>query len=236
VPANDLEPTMRLLVLGGTQFLGRHLVEHALAEGHDVTLFNRGRTGTTLFPGVRRLVGDRRADGDVAGLTALATGTWDAVFDFSGFLPRQVAATAGLLGPRIGHYVFMSSIAVYPRTSQAGRTEDAETAALPAGIGEPDRSTAETYGPLKAACERAVEAACPGRGTSVRSGLVIGPGDRFGAFPRWALAMAGTGPVPCAARPDQPLQVTDVNMVRSSSNRATAATMACSSCRANRLW
>jgi 2'-hydroxyisoflavone reductase len=201
---------MRLLVLGGTQFLGRHVVERALGEGHDVTLFNRGRTKPTLFSGVRRLVGDRTPDGDPAGLTALATGTWDAAFDFSGFLPRQVAATAQLLAPRVGHYVFMSSIAVYPRTSQAGRTEDAETAVLPADIGEPDTFTAQTYGPLKAACERIVDAACPGRATSVRAGLVIGPGDRFGAFPSWAIAMAGTGTVPCAARPDQPLQVTDV--------------------------
>lgn len=200
---------MRLLVLGGTRFLGRHLVEHARAQGHDVTLFHRGRTGTELFPGVRRLVGDRTADGDPAGLAALAAGTWNAAFDFSGFLPRQVAATAGLLAPRVGHYVFMSSIAVYPRSARAGRTEDAETSPPPAG-GAPETFTADTYGPLKAACERAAEAACPGRATAVRSGLVIGPGDPFGAFGSWARAMAGTGEVPCAARPGQPLQTTDV--------------------------
>jgi 2'-hydroxyisoflavone reductase len=201
---------VRLLVLGGTNYIGRHLVEHALAAGHHSTLFNRGLTGTELFPGVARLVGDRTTDGDPAGLAALATGSWDAAFDFSGFLPRQVAATARLLAPRIGHYTFMSSIAVYPHTSQPGRTEDGQTRTLPPSTCEPDAFTADTYGPLKAACERAAEAACPGRATSIRAGLVIGPGDPFGAFPSWALAMAGDDPVPCAARPDQPVQVTDV--------------------------
>jgi len=182
-------------MLGGTKYIGRYVVEDALAAGHDVTLFHRGRTGQGLFPGVPRLVGDR--DGDLAALT---TGTWDAVPDFSGFVPGQVTASAELLAPRAGHYVFMSSIAVYPRSSQAGRTEDAETRTAP-----PDE-----YGPLKAACERAAEAAMPGRTTAVRAGLVIGPGDPFGAFPSWATAMAGDGVVPCAARPEQPLPTTDV--------------------------
>jgi 2'-hydroxyisoflavone reductase len=200
-----MEATMNLLILGGTGFLGRHLAERALAAGHRLTLFHRGRTGKDLFPDVPRLIGDRTT-GDLA---ALATGTWDAVFDFSGFLPARVGATARLLAPRIGHYVFMSSIAVYPRTSRAGRTEDAETRPLPPGLDDPQTFTADTYGPLKAACERVAEAACPGRVTSIRAGLVTGPGDPFAAFPAWALAMAGTGDVPCAARPDQPLQVTD---------------------------
>ena len=193
---------MRVLILGGTKYLGRHLAEHALRAGHDVTLFNRGRTGTGLFPGVPRLIGDRTADGDEAGLTALTTGTWDRVFDFSGFHPRQVAATAGLLAPRIGQYIFMSSIAVYPRSARAGRSEDAPLLPPAAGDGE--------YGNLKVACEQAAEEALPGRATSVRAGLISGPGDPFGAFTSWALAMAGAGVVPCAARPSQPVQVTDV--------------------------
>ncbi|MFI5933506.1 NAD-dependent epimerase/dehydratase family protein [Actinoplanes sp. NPDC051494] len=186
---------MRLLMLGGTKYIGRYVVEDALAAGHDVTVFHRGRTGKDLFPEVPRLVGDR--DGD---LSALTTGTWDAVLDFSGFEPGEVTATAELLAPRAGHYVFMSSIAVYPPSSQAGRTEDAETITSPA----------DAYGPLKAACERAAEAAMPGRSTAIRAGLVIGPGDPFGAFCAWAIAMAGAGEVPCAARPEQPLQTTDV--------------------------
>lgn len=196
---------MRLLILGGTKYLGRHLAEHALAEGHDVTLFHRGQTGADLFPGVPRLIGDRTTPD---GLAALDTGMWDAVADFSGFLPRQVAATAGLLAPRIGHYVFMSSIAVYPRSSTPGRTENTPTRPAPPDLEAP--FTDQTYGPLKAACERAAEAACPGRSTAIRAGLVIGPGDPFGAFASWAVAMGGDGPVPCAARPGQPVQVTDV--------------------------
>jgi 2'-hydroxyisoflavone reductase len=185
---------MRMLILGGTNYLGRHLAEYALAAGHEVTLFHRGRTGTGLLPGVPRLIGDRNGD-----LAALETGTWDAAYDFSGFHPNQVAATAGLLAPRIGHYVFMSSVAVYPHSPEAGRTEQATL--LPPG---------ESYGAQKVACEQAAEAAMPGRSSSVRSGLIVGPGDPFAAVPAWALAMAGAGPVPCAARPDQPLQVTDV--------------------------
>jgi 2'-hydroxyisoflavone reductase len=177
---------VRVLILGGTKYLGRH----------------RGRTGRGLFPGVPRLLGDRTADGDPAGLTALGTGTWDTVFDFSGFHPRQVAATAGLLAPRIGQYVFMSSIAVYPHSAEAGRSEDARL--LPTEPGD------DGYGNLKVACEHAAEAAVPGRATSVRAGLISGPSDPFGAFTSWALAMAGTGVVPCAARPAQPVQVTDV--------------------------
>ena len=183
---------MRLLVLGGTSFLGRHLTEHALALGHHVTLFNRGRTRPELFPGVPRLTGDR--DGE---LSALAAGTWDAVYDFSGFTTDQVTATAGLLAPRIGQYVFMSSIAVYPRVARPGMTEE---------IADPG----DEYGRGKADSERAAEAACPGRTTSIRAGLVIGPGDPWRAFPQWALAMAGDGTVRCGARPDQPLQFTDV--------------------------
>lgn len=151
---------MRVLILGGTKYLGCHLAEQALQAGHDVTLFNRGRTGTELFPGVPRLIGDRTVDGDPAGLTALGTGSWDTVFDFSGFHPRQVAATAGMLAPRIGQYVFMSSIAVYPASAEAGRTEDAPLL--------PPESDDGEYGNLKVACEREAEAAMPGRATFVR--------------------------------------------------------------------
>jgi 2'-hydroxyisoflavone reductase len=194
---------MRLLMLGGTQFIGRYTVESALAAGHHVTLFHRGRTGAGLFPGVTRLLGDRSGDG----LAALAHGSWDAVFDFSGFLPGQVGASARLLADRVGQYVFMSSIAVYPHTAESGRPETSVT--LPPGP-DADSFTGETYGPLKVACERVAEAAFPGRTTVIRAGLVVGPGDRFEAFTTWAIAMAGSGEVRCAARPGQPLQFTDV--------------------------
>lgn len=204
---------MRMLILGGTGFLGRHLAHLAIAEGHHVTLFNRGRTAPGLFPEAAHLVGDR--DGDLLSLFSArrrpgGPGTWEAVFDFSGFLPAQVRRSAGLLATHAAHYTFMSSIAVYPRSPEHGRTERAPVRRLPDGTPEPDHFTADTYGPLKADCEREVAHAFPGRSTRIRAGLVTGPGDPFGAFPGWALAMAGDGTVPCAARPGQPLQVTDV--------------------------
>lgn len=111
---------MRLLVLGGTKFLGRQVVQTALDCGHEVAMFNRGRTNPELFPQVRRLVGDR--DGD---LNTLRDGEWDGVVDFSGFLPGQIETVAKVLAGRFGHYVFMSSIAVYAHLDQPGLTEDA---------------------------------------------------------------------------------------------------------------
>src|SRR4051795_10936713 len=99
---------MRILVLGGTQFVGRHVVDSALERGHEVTLFNRGKTRPELFPEVEKLHGDR--DGN---LTALEGRSWDAVIDTSGYVPRVVKASAALLGPNVGQYVFISTISVY---------------------------------------------------------------------------------------------------------------------------
>ena len=111
---------MRLLVLGGTKFLGRAVVDAALARGHEVTLFNRGETAPDLYPELERLTGDR--DGDLA---ALEGGEWDAVVDTSGYVPRIVRASAELLEPRAGRYLFVSSISVYADHSRPGRSEDA---------------------------------------------------------------------------------------------------------------
>src|SRR5919198_1834923 len=116
---------MRLLVLGGTLFLGRHVVEAASARGHDVTLFNRGRTNPALFPEAEHLRGDR--DGD---LTALAGRDWDAVVDPSGYVPRVVRASADLLAPAVGHCTFVSSISVYRDFREAGIAEDYPLAEL----------------------------------------------------------------------------------------------------------
>src|ERR687893_2316790 len=109
---------MKLLILGGTVFLGRHLVEAALARGHAVTLFNRGRHGADLFPEIERLRGDR--DGD---LSALRGRSWDAVVDTSGYFPRVVAASARALAGRVEHYTFVSSASVYADFSRPGTTE-----------------------------------------------------------------------------------------------------------------
>src|SRR4051794_26693131 len=160
---------MRLLVLGGTQFLGRHVVESALARGHEPTLFNRGQTHPELFPGVERLVGDR--DGDLA---ALEPGAWDAVVDTSGYVPRVVRQSAELLAPRVRRYLFVSTISVYADVSQPGVDEDAPVAQLE----EPtEEHRGPAYGPLKALCEGVVREVYGDRATIVRPGLIVGPWD-----------------------------------------------------------
>ena len=177
---------MKVLVLGGTVFLGRHLVEAALERGHQVAMFNRGRSNPELFPDVERLVGDR--DGDLA---ALDGGAWDAVVDLSGFLPRQVRAVAERLGDRAGHYTFLSSVSVY-RIDQYDKSEDAPVLELEdPGSEEVNRD----YGALKALCERTAEGLYPGRVLNVRSGLIAGPHDPTNRFTYWPLRVARGGEV-----------------------------------------
>jgi 2'-hydroxyisoflavone reductase len=185
---------MKLLVLGGTIFLGRHVVQAALARGHAVTLLNRGRHGATLFPQVERLVGDR--DGD---LSALAGRAFDAVIDCSGYTPEQVTRSAQALGDRAGHTVFVSSISAY-----AGFAPDKvydETAPLAAGH--------EGYGALKARAEEALQAACPGRAAIVRPGLIVGPHDPTNRFTYWPTRVARGGAVLAPGRPERPVQFID---------------------------
>jgi 2'-hydroxyisoflavone reductase len=192
---------MRLLVLGGTQFLGRHVVESALARGHEVTIFNRGQTHPELFPGVERLIGDR--DG---GLSALEQGEWDAVVDTSGYVPRLVRASAELLEPRVGRYLFVSSISVYADVSQPGVDEDSP-------VGQLEEETEEyrgpAYGPLKALCEQAVEGLYGERATIVRPGLIVGPWDPTGRFTYWPARIAAGGDVLAPEPRDAAVQVID---------------------------
>ncbi len=203
---------MKLLVLGGTRFLGRHVVAAALARGHAVTTFTRGRTPQPADPRVTALVGDR--DPRVAaGLAALADGEWDGVVDTSGYVPRIVDAGAALLHARIGRYLFVSSVSVYANTDRAGLDESAALAPL----ADPDtEDVLPHYGALKAACERALQARVGTRATLVRPGLIVGPcdgTDRFGYWvARFALpALLGDRPpravVP--APPERPLQFID---------------------------
>ncbi len=203
---------MRLLILGGTRFLGRHVVDAALARGHAVTTFTRGRQ-PDHWPGVvAALTGDRDpANG--AGLSALAHGTWDAAIDTCGYVPRIVRASAGLLAPRVGRYVFVSSISVFADASRPGLDE-----ASPVGVLE-DPATEEIgkhYGPLKAACERVVSDVCGPRALNVRPGLIVGPHDptdRFGYWvarfvhPRLLGERAAAAVVPLPA--ERPIQLVD---------------------------
>jgi 2'-hydroxyisoflavone reductase len=195
---------MRLLVLGGTVFLGRHVVEAALSRGHEVTLFNRGQTRPDLFPEVERLKGDRNAD-----LAALEGRTWDAVFDPSAFLPRQVRATAAALSGSVGHYTFVSSISVYP-IEQSDKSETAPGATIQDP--ESDDVTAG-YGALKALCEGALDEALPGRVLNVRAGLLIGPHDPSNRFTYWPVRVARGGEVLAPGDPEAPCQIIDARDV-----------------------
>jgi 2'-hydroxyisoflavone reductase len=194
---------MKLLILGGTAYLGRHAVEAALARGHEVTLFNRGRTNPDLFPQVERLRGDR--DGDLA---ALEGRRWDAVLDTSGYLPRVVRASCELLRDAIGHYTFISSISAYADSTKSGITEDDALAPLPDG--SPEEVTGETYGPYKALCEREVAAAFLERCAIVRAGLIFGPHDKTERSGYWPMRVAEGGEVLAPGRPERPIQLVDV--------------------------
>jgi 2'-hydroxyisoflavone reductase len=196
---------MRVLVLGGTRFLGRHLVAALLARHHDVTLFNRGRTAPALFPEVERLQGDR-AEG-ATGLAALAGRRWDAVIDTCGYVPRLVRASCELLREAAASYVFISSISVYADFGAAELTEDAPLAVLDDPAAE---DVMAHYGALKAACEREVQAAFGERAFLVRPGLIVGPFDPTGRFTYWPQRIAAGGDVLAPGDPQAPLQFIDV--------------------------
>jgi len=194
---------MNLLILGGGVFLGRAALDAALHGGHAVTVFNRGRARTAWPPGVQVLHGDRAAD-----LSALAGRRWDAVIDTCGYVPADVRASARALDG-CGAYLFVSSVSVYASTAHAPIAEDDPTAPAD-GIAEDDRDLAH-YGPQKAACERAVQAAFGERALIVRPGLIVGPGDRSGRFSYWPWRMAGGGRMLVPDVGDgEPLQFIDV--------------------------
>jgi 2'-hydroxyisoflavone reductase len=192
---------MRLLVIGGTRFVGRHLVEAALAAGHDVTLVHR--SATTLFPSARHVLADRNVD-----LSALAEGEWDATVDVCAYLPAQVRSLAAALGDRGGHHVLVSSVSVYAELPGPGGDED--SALLPVAGDAVDGVTDTTYGPLKVACERAATKTYGERLAIVRPTYVVGPNDHTGRYPWWVRRMARGGQVLAPGGPDDPAQVIDV--------------------------
>jgi 2'-hydroxyisoflavone reductase len=196
---------VKLLVLGGTVFVGRHVVEAALARGDEVTLFNRGRTAADLFPNVEHVHGDR--DG---GLGALVGGEWDVVVDTSGFVPRVVRQSAELLAGSVALYVFVSSISVYADLNRPGATEEAPVATVEDVTIE---DVSAHYGALKALCERVVEETLPERALIVRPGLIVGPHDPTGRFTYWPMRMARGGTVLAPAPPTGLTQFIDVRDV-----------------------
>jgi 2'-hydroxyisoflavone reductase len=193
---------MRLLVLGGTLFLGRHIVDSGQARGHELTLFNRGQTDPTPIPGVEQIHGDREHD-----LALLAGRSWDAVIDTSGYWPRAVQASAETLAERVERYVFVSSISAYGRFPEPGMAEDSRTAADPPADAS---DVMEHYAELKASCERVLEGVLPGRAVVIRPGLIVGPLDPTDRFTYWVRRLADGGRVLAPRAPDQPVQLIDV--------------------------
>jgi 2'-hydroxyisoflavone reductase len=196
---------LKLLILGGTKFLGRAAAEAALARGHEVTLFNRGRTNPELFPEAEKLRGDR--DGD---LSALEGREWDAVIDPSGFVPRVVRASAELLRDSVGHYVYVSSISVYSEPQEPGFDERASLIELEDPEREDYLGSAEAYGGLKALCEQVVAETYSDAQANVRAGLIVGPHDPTGRFTYWPLRVAKGGDVLAPDGPDRVVQIVDV--------------------------
>ncbi len=197
----------RILILGGTGFLGPATVAAAKARGHELTLFNRGKTRPGLFPDIETLLGDRDPDKG-EGLKALVGRKWDAVIDNSGYFPRQVSASAKLLAPNVNRYIFISSISAYADNSIEGQDETARLATTPDPTVE--KITEETFGPLKVLCEKAVEAALPGKTIVVRPGYIVGPDDPSGRFTYWPVRLDRGGEVLAPGAPNDPVQIIDV--------------------------
>ncbi len=193
----------KVLVLGGTGFIGPHMVREALRRGHDVTLFNRGKTNNTLFPDLESLIGDRDNE-----LDALKGGKWDAVVDNSGYVPRHVADSARLLSPAVAHYLFISSISAYASFAKANH-EDSPLATMPDETVE--EVTGETYGPMKALCEqRAAAEIGEGRLTILRPTYICGPGDHTDRFSYWPVRTMKGGEMLWPGIPGDKTQIIDV--------------------------
>jgi 2'-hydroxyisoflavone reductase len=191
---------MKLLVLGGTKFLGRHVVDAALARGDEVTIFTRGRTNPDLYPGVERLTGDR--DGD---LGALVGRSWDAVVDTSCYVPRLARASGELLRDAVGRYVFVSSVSAY-----ADFSKPLHESSPVAELEDPSSEVVEEhYGALKAACERVFDELYGSRVTHVRAGLIVGPYDPTDRFTYWPRRLAEGGDVLAPGDPGAPVQFVD---------------------------
>jgi 2'-hydroxyisoflavone reductase len=195
---------VNILILGGTRFVGRHLTETALAAGHQVTLFNRGRTNPDLFPEAEHIHGDRYRD-----LSRLDGRRWDAVIDVSGYLPRDVRASAERLAGAVDRYVYVSTISVYADWKSPGMNEDAPLEEPEPGDETLDEVPSRGYGRLKALCERFVQEAVPDRSLIVRPCIIVGPWDPTGRFAYWVERTARGGEVLAPGRPDRPVELID---------------------------
>ena len=231
-PLGRADRSLKILILGGTRFLGPATVDAALARGHTVTLFNRGRSNTELFPDIEKLYGDRdpkKADerkgedgealeprwGGGEGLKSIANEIaggrrWDVVVDTSGYFPRIAKASAQLLAPAVEHYTFISTVSVYAGFAEPGRDESATIGTIEDPTIESFGNQFQNYGPLKALCEQEIEKAMPGRVANVRPGLIVGPRDSTDRFTYWPVRVSRGGEVLAPGTPDDPIQLIDV--------------------------
>jgi 2'-hydroxyisoflavone reductase len=220
VPVRAIEPAgraLRILILGGTGFTGPHQVGYALARGHHITVFNRGRRQAGLPASVEQLVGDRNEVNGLASLrAAVAGGTkWDVVIDNPTTLPFWVRDAAEVLRDAVEQYVFISTISVYADTSRVGMDEDSALAeytgadALAETMQTFQANQGQLYGPLKAASEREAQRWFPSRTTVIRPGLIVGPGDMTGRFTYWPLRLARGGNVLAPGTGHDPVQFID---------------------------
>jgi 2'-hydroxyisoflavone reductase len=215
----------RILILGGTGFIGPHFVREALDRGAGITLFNRGKTRSEPTPGVETLLGDR--DGK---LDALKGRDWDVVIDNSGYVPRQVQLSTQLLRGHVGQYVYISTVAVYADLSGAGIVETAPLKLLADPATED--VTAASYGGLKALCEKPVAVDFPNRHTIVRPTFIVGPGDDSDRFTYWPWRMAHGGEMLAPGTPLDPIQYIDVRdlarfVISTAMNERTGVFNAC---------
>jgi 2'-hydroxyisoflavone reductase len=199
---------MRILVLGGTGFLGPHFVEAALKNGHQLTLFNRGKTNPGRFKddrynSIEQLQGDRKTD-----LTALNGKQWDAVLDTSAYLPSDVKRSCELLKDAVNQYLLISTVSVYAKNNIPNLDESGELIELPAGTEE--KVTNETYGGFKAASEKMAQSVMPNKACIVRPGLIVGPGDTTDRFTYWPARALRGGEILAPEKPEAPTQFIDV--------------------------
>ena len=179
---------LKILIMGGTGFLGPAIVDTATKRGHTLTLFNRGKTHPGLFPNIEQLHGDRKTD-----ISVLGNRKWDAVIDTSAYIPGDVTRSVTLLAPNVQQYLLISTVSVYAKLDKPGMDENAPVATT----NEPDaqKVTNENYGALKAMCESALQKVMPGRATVIRPGLIVGPGDPTDRFTYWPVRVARGGEV-----------------------------------------